>query len=141
MEKLDGIFQKVVIFNGNEVLILKQSSRGGMIKNDQWDLPGGKPKKDEILQKAIRREVREETSLEVNEFFLVTAGIEKFKPKGKRLGLVYFAETDRKQIKVDPEEHSDFQWINVKKIHDKNFAFKNTPKWIEMAKNLKSTSK
>ena len=126
MKKLDGIFQKAVIFNGDKVLILRQSSRGGMIKNDQWDLPGGKLEKDELLQKAIRREVREETGLEINDFILVTGSIESFKPKGKRLGLIYFAESKKTQIRIDPMEHSGFQWLDVKKIHDKNFAFKNT---------------
>ena len=108
-----------------------------MIKNDQWDLPGGKLKKDELLQKAIRREVREETGLEINDFILVTGSIESFKPKGKRLGLIYFAESKKTQIRIDPMEHSGFQWLDVKKIHDKNFAFKNTVQWIEAAKKHK----
>ena len=138
MKKLDGIFQKAVIFNGDKVLILRQSSRGGMIKNDQWDLPGGKLKKDELLQKAIRREVREETGLDINDFILVTGSIESFKPKGKRLGLIYFAESKKTQIRIDPMEHSGFQWLDVKKIHDKNFAFKNTAQWIKAAKNIRS---
>lgn len=58
-----------IISNGGKYLIQKRPPSGLMA--DLWEFPGGKRKSDETLREALRREVREELSAEVEEKFLL----------------------------------------------------------------------
>lgn len=52
-----------VVFRGDDVLVIK---RGKPPFEGCWSIPGGKLKPGENLKDAVAREVREETSLEIN---------------------------------------------------------------------------
>lgn len=52
----------VVVFRDNDVLLVR---RGKPPKKDQWSLPGGAQNLGEKVEEAARREVREETGLDV----------------------------------------------------------------------------
>jgi 8-oxo-dGTP pyrophosphatase MutT (NUDIX family) len=53
---------KVVLYKDNKVLLVK--SAHGEFKN-QWDLPGGHVQENESIIDALKREVKEETNLEL----------------------------------------------------------------------------
>lgn len=53
---------RAVMINGSGEILLQQRSDNGL-----WGLPGGSVELDETALEALRREVREETSLEVTE--------------------------------------------------------------------------
>ena len=57
-----------LIRNGDDFLLIKRSNPP--YKN-QWALPGGKWEKGESLLEALSREIREETSYEINKVILV----------------------------------------------------------------------
>lgn len=52
----------VVVWNGDRVLLIK---RGKPPRLGQWSLPGGAQKLGETLADAAKREVREETGIEI----------------------------------------------------------------------------
>lgn len=52
----------VIVWRGNKVLLIK---RGKEPKKGQWSIPGGAQERGETLHEAARREVREETGLDV----------------------------------------------------------------------------
>ncbi len=52
-----------IVFRGEEVLIVKRGKPPFM---GQWSIPGGGLEHGERLQDAVRREVREETSVDIN---------------------------------------------------------------------------
>jgi ADP-ribose pyrophosphatase YjhB (NUDIX family) len=54
-----------VIVNNNKVLLIHRKMKG----REYWVFPGGGVKKNETLEKAIKREVLEETNLKVTECF------------------------------------------------------------------------
>ena len=51
-----------VIVNGHQVLLIKRAKAPG---KGEWNLPGGLVEVGERLTEAVRREIREETGLEV----------------------------------------------------------------------------
>jgi 8-oxo-dGTP diphosphatase len=52
-----------VVFRGEEVLLIR---RGKAPFEGQWSIPGGSVEYGEALQDAVRREVREETGVEID---------------------------------------------------------------------------
>ena len=51
-----------VVWRGSEVLLVR---RGNPPRADEWSLPGGKQEWGETVEAAVRREVRQETALEL----------------------------------------------------------------------------
>lgn len=134
----EGVFQKVVIFNGNKVLLLRPSFEKYGKDSQRWDLPGGKVHFGESLNESILREVKEETSTDLKSIHLFDADIEKFvRSDGKtRLGLIYFAEIEG-DVKLS-HEHAEYEWADIVDIRDRNFVFTNASKWIKKAAELRS---
>lgn len=58
----------VVIFRGDQVLL---AQRGKPPRQNSWSIPGGAQEIDETVREAALREVREETSLEIDLLGLV----------------------------------------------------------------------
>ena len=102
---------KVIIINRGRVLLLKRVDGHVSEKSPwTWDLPGGHLEVGESLRAAGRREVMEETGLEVGDFSFVG----KENNKGK---LTYF-------YKVKPNdgyitlsgEHVEYRWVGRDEI-------------------------
>ncbi len=110
----DGLFcvgQKAVIDKGGEVLILTDPLLG-------LDMPGGKIKEGVTdFVDDLKREVREETGLEIEVGEPFSTGYFEFKnPESKNFGRkVYLVLFKCKYISGDVKlshEHSSFKWIN-----------------------------
>jgi 8-oxo-dGTP diphosphatase len=57
-----------IVWRGEQVLLIR---RGRPPKADEWSLPGGRQELGETVAEAVRREVREETGLDVDVFGVV----------------------------------------------------------------------
>lgn len=69
-----------VVWRGERVLLIQ---RGRPPRLGQWSLPGGAQHVGETLEEAIRREVREETGLELRSLsFLATVDLIERDPEG-----------------------------------------------------------
>ncbi len=101
----------VLIYNHkNEVLLVKNPKF-----LDHWTIPGGKVNKGESIEETAKREIKEETSLEISnlKFISLKNSLDyKFFPKGKHYVLLNFiAKEDGGKIKKS-REVSDYIWIN-----------------------------
>lgn len=71
MDKYIKIGIGVMILDGNKILLghraKNKKDTGGIYEVDCWTLPGGKQEYDETFFEGAKREVKEETNLDIDE--------------------------------------------------------------------------
>ena len=98
---------KVIIINRNRILLLKRAEKYITGKAPwTWDLPGGHREAGESMRETGRREVLEETGLEVGDFSFVG----KESNKGK-LTYFYKVKPSDGRIKLS-SEHVEYRWVD-----------------------------
>jgi nucleoside triphosphatase len=107
-----NFLQKAVVFHPTEAvfLLLKRSSKDSKRPN-QWDLPGGNVIFGEIHLESIRREVREETALDIEDVQIVqvATGFDR-EHSLYHLFIGYKCRAKTTQVNVGAE-HEQFEWV------------------------------
>jgi 8-oxo-dGTP diphosphatase len=108
-DKLFFVGQKAFIDKNGEILVL-------FTKDLKLDFPGGKIQQDEDnFDEALKREVREETGLEIevkNIFTRWSLEFSQGKNIGKQVYLVGFrCKYKSGEVKIS-EEHKEYRWVN-----------------------------
>lgn len=93
----------------NEVLLTKVQWR-----LDTWEMPGGQVEEGEALDKAVSREVLEETGLVINPVGITGVYYNATK---QILSVVFKAKYISGEIKVPPEEINEARFVD---LHEKN---------------------
>lgn len=106
-------FADVLVFRGDKLLILNRVGEKGAVSND-WCIPGGHVDPGETFLQAAKRELFEETGIDMSEELLIPVG--KYIPKKKGIEIHYFMcyiDPDTPaNILVDGEEETGSEWIN-----------------------------
>ena len=106
-----------IINNQGKIFILKRSFSEHSFPG-LWDLPGGKVKNAETLQRAAKREAKEESGLSVkieqNYFYIYHCKDRKLNIHGFKAKLI------NGDITLS-QEHTEFKWIS--KAEYKNFEY------------------
>ena len=118
-------FADVLVFRGDKLLILNRVGEKGAVSND-WCIPGGHVDPGETFLQAAKRELFEETGIDMSEELLMPVG--KYIPKRKGIEIHYFmcfVDPDAPvNILVDGEEETGSEWINPHTELDQyNFIF------------------
>ena len=107
-------------FNG-KVLLLKIRSKSAHDAG-KWEIPGGKVKKCEFFDEALKREYLEETGLEVDVDSLYnvvrndyTACKTSEEVKSIQLIMIVTSKTD--EVKIS-REHDDYGWFSWDEVND-----------------------
>ena len=104
--------QKAVIFHPTEkkILTIKRSPTD-FSRANTWDIPGGHVTYGESHEDSLRREIREETGMEVGSLapFHVISEYDKAQPM-YYLWIVYQTAASTDQITLS-HEHTDFRWV------------------------------
>ncbi|MGI0151360.1 MAG: NUDIX domain-containing protein [Thermoplasmata archaeon] len=109
------------IFRGDQILLLHRSPR--VSNPGAWDLPGGRLEPGESLSRGARREVREETGLDVRIGPLFHAELFGSLSKSGRIRPtleVFFhcAAPARKAPRVDSRAHTEYAWVRASELRD-----------------------
>lgn len=125
-DKLFFVGQKAFIEKDGEILILLDPKVG-------LDFPGGKIQKGEIdLVEALKREVREETSLEIEVGEPFATWTNEFPPDHRNQGWVFLVGFRCRYVSGEVKlshEHEQFFWTNkdnyrqYKKLDEKNGGY------------------
>ena len=105
-----------ILDDQDRLLLMKRSDNGC------WGLPGGATDPGEVIEDAAKREVLEETNLEVGEMSLfgVFSGSELYYkyPNGDEVynvTIMYLSRNWRGEVKLN-DEHTEWKWFSVRDI-------------------------
>ena len=114
MDTLFLIGPRATIYNTktNKVLLLQRNDG-----NNVWEIPGGKRENNENIVDALKREVKEETGLTINEYKLVYVSpiFENHPFLKPYLNIGYLCFVDNSDIIIS-NEHLNYKWINVEEL-------------------------
>jgi 8-oxo-dGTP diphosphatase len=118
MNKIYPALKAIVVKNG-KILILKRSSKEDCFQ-EMWDIPGGRINFGEEPEEALRREVKEETGLEIEVIKPVRVWT-FFKDNGRTqvIGITLLCKHKSGRVKLS-EEHEDFKWVEPREIENYN---------------------
>lgn len=109
-----------IIQNSNSILLVKRSK--DPYKN-QFALPGGFVNEGETIEEAIKREVYEETSLEVHPIDILGVYSDpKRDPRGHIMTVVFIVLIVRGNPSAG-DDAKEISWIPIEKISDIKVAF------------------
>ncbi|WP_296879573.1 NUDIX domain-containing protein [uncultured Methanobrevibacter sp.] len=119
MKDMWGLAVRGICEVDGKILLLKVRSKSSHDAN-KWEIPGGKVKKGEFFDEALRREYLEETGLEIiiESLYNViqnnyTACKTNEEIKSIQLIMKVTAESDEVIIS---EEHDDYNWFTKKEV-------------------------
>ena len=105
-------------YKDNELFILLIKRKYGTFKNE-WALPGGFVHNNEPLQKAVARELKEETGIDVNyleQLYTFGDDLER-DPRGHIISIAYFALVSPQNFDlVASTDAIEAKWQNVKQL-------------------------
>ena len=110
---------KAVIIDNNKVLCLKN-------ERNEWDFPGGKINFNEDIEKCLKREVKEETNLDIKNLKILKPFNLKFNDVSVFI-VVYSAEISCDSSISVSYEHSEYNFFSKSEIKNLNMPqnFKN----------------
>ncbi len=106
----------------DKLLMVKRGNEPG---KGLWSLPGGRLETGEYLADALRREVREETGLEVTVGDLV--GIFEVVGEPHYVILDFFASPEGAVEPVPGDDVDDARWVRLDRVHELDC----TPRFVE----------
>lgn len=112
-----------VIQRGNEILLTQRGSEPG---RGFWSIPGGVVELGEALHKALKREVKEETGLEIEVGGLVGYNDNVIKDEQGRIRFHYVniffrAQAKRGQARA-ASDAADAQWVTLHRLKEYNLS-------------------
>lgn len=120
MDKFIKVGIGVMILDDNQVLLGHRSKdkkdTGGIFEIDCWTLPGGKQEYFETFFECAKREVKEETNLEIGELKLFGAA-DDIQPDRHYITLHIIAKKHSGELKVmEPTKEDRWEWFNLDKL-------------------------
>lgn len=107
---------KALIKNKDSFLILKTADSDQNNNLSGWETPGGRLEVGEEIVNGLKREIEEETGLSVKILFPFNAFSANVGQENSIVGINYLVEYNGGEIKIDTNEHSNYQWVNISDI-------------------------
>lgn len=121
MKDLWGMAVRGICEVDDEILLLKIRSKSAHDAG-KWEIPGGKVKKCEFFDDALKREYLEETGLEINVDSLYNV-IQydytacKTNERVNSIQLIMKVSAESKEVSIS-DEHDEYQWFTKEKVKE-----------------------
>ena len=107
-----------LIYQNDKILICQRKEEGDHPL--KWEFPGGKLKDNENNQEALKRELNEELSIEINDMIFFDEYLYEYKKISKNLKLVFF-QIFQLGGEIQNKVHQQLKWIDISKLGDYDF--------------------
>jgi len=108
---------KTFIMNGNDTLLIKRAS-DDVQKPEIWEIPGGRIELGENPFEGLKREVKEETGLEIKIIHPVSVRHFQREDEQTVTMIIFLSQANNKNIKLS-SEHTDSDWIPFERCKEK----------------------
>ena len=108
---------KAFIVKDNKLLVIKRRPNDVQRPNI-WEIPGGRLELGENPKEGIKREVKEETGIDIE--VLHSLNVRHFKRDDGQVitMLIFLCKALNEDVKIS-EEHSDFEWVKLENCKEK----------------------
>ncbi len=120
-----------------KILFIKRAREPGKGK---LDLPGGFVDPEETVEDGLNRELREELGITLDKMKYLGSSPNVYKYKNvtyNTCDLFFYSKIESIPTEFDKTEISELVLINPEEIVPRDFAFKSTPKGLELFRNAK----
>ena len=126
MDKFIKIGVGVMILDGDKVLLghraKDKKDTGGIYEVDCWTLPGGKQEYDETFFDCAKREVKEETGLDVDDLELFGA-VDDIQPDRHFITMHVIAKSYRGEPQVmEPDKEDEWRWFPLDALPERVYT-------------------
>lgn len=107
----------VLILDGNKILLghrsINRKDTGGIFEPNTWTLPGGKQEVDETILECAKREVKEETNLDIDD--LEVFGADDDIQSNKHYVTLYVSALKYSgELKImEPDKEDNWEWFEL----------------------------
>src|SRR3989338_2351556 len=108
---------KAIIEKDNKILLLKRSEKYDHLK-DQWDIPGGRINFGEEPEEGLKREIEEETGLELEEIKQILDASTVFKNEERHIVRITYLCTVKEGTHKTSHEHTHIEWVLKEKLKE-----------------------
>lgn len=116
----------VMLLDDDKILLghraTNKKDTGGIYETDCWTLPGGKQEYDETFFEGAKREVKEETNLDIDKLELFGAA-DDIQPDRHYITMHVIAREFSGQLKVmEPGSEDEWRWFSLDKLPDNLYS-------------------
>ena len=130
---------KAFIRYNDKILILRESGNYQDGTNEGYfDIPGGRVEPGQKFDESLRREIKEETGLNIaigNPFFVNEWRPQKNGEQWQIIGIFFECDADTEKINLS-KDHDKFEWINPKEYKNFNLIKNLYPAFESYIENL-----
>lgn len=121
MNDMWGLTARGICEYDGKILLLKVRSKSGHDAG-KWEIPGGKVKRKEFFDEALKREFLEETGLEINIESLYNVIQNdytacKTNERIKSIQLIMKVTSTSDKVQISPE-HDDYNWFTEEEVKE-----------------------
>jgi len=126
----------IIVNNQNEILLVKRSINS-RTEPGTWSRPGGEVEFSEKIEDAVKREIKEETNIDIKVIDLLEVS-QVVTSESHWIAFGYLAEAiSNKVINTEPQKHDEVAWFSLNNLPENlNQYTKNSIEKYKLRNNL-----